>query len=253
MSIDSRSSPTEDPNGQREPPENHRRIGFVGPAGVGKTTIATVVANRLGERTALDVVGEATTRIERSPSAPAELGPLGIHWTVVDAPAGTAALERASETLDTAFVVATPGTLDRVARYERVADRIDLDVFLVVNRFEECHREELGAFDGPDLAEYFYEDETTLAGTVPEFAGWTTEALLLESLQPERMDGFEAMAALDGGHRSVVNVEVEDEAAALAVVRRFRDGGYAADFFRCNCRCHDGHVIARSRGASPND
>jgi hypothetical protein len=34
---------------------------------------------------------------------------------------------------------------------------------------------------------------------------------------------------------------------ALAVARLFRTKGYAADFFRCNCRCHDGHVLARAR------
>jgi hypothetical protein len=64
----------------------------------------------------------------------------------------------------------------------------------------------------------------------------------LESLQPERLDTAEAMAALVRGGRSIVTVDVESETSALAVTRSFRENGYAPDFFRCNCRCHDGHV-----------
>jgi len=96
-----------------------------------------------------------------------------------------------------------------------------------------------------------HEDDTVTAtmsdGKVPTLEEWTTEAILLESLQPERLDAAEAMAALERGHRAIINVEVESDASALAVARSFRENGYAADFFRCNCRCHDGHVLARVR------
>lgn len=148
-------------------------------------------------------------------------------------------------------MVATPETLDRVSAYERVAEDLGLDAFLVVNRFAERYRERLGNFDGLELAEYFHEDGAVAAtmsdGATPSPEDWTTEAVLLESLQPERMDLPEAMTALDRGHRPIVNVEVESEASALAAIRSFRQRGYAAGFFRCNCRCHDGHVVARAR------
>jgi hypothetical protein len=230
---------------------DRQRIGFVGPEGAGKTTVATQVADRLSERTDVAIVGEAATFFEQPSASPQNVGPLGVHWTVVDHSPGTDSLETAGGALDTVFVVVTPEMLDRVAAYERVIDQLNSDVFLVVNRFEERHRDRLRDFDGPELAEYFYEDDTVAAamsdGKVPTLEEWTTEAILLESLQPERLDATEAMAALERGHRSIVNVEVESDASALAVARSFRKKGYAADFFRCNCRCHDGHVLARVR------
>jgi hypothetical protein len=36
-------------------------------------------------------------------------------------------------------------------------------VFLVVTRFEERYRDRLRDFDGPELAEYFYEDSSVAA------------------------------------------------------------------------------------------
>jgi hypothetical protein len=210
-----------------------------------------MVADRLAERTDVAIVGEAATFFEQPSASPENVGPLGVHWTVVDHSPGTDSLETAGDALDTVFVVVTPAMLDRVPAYEHVIDQLDADVFLVVNRFEERHRDRLGDFDGPELAEYFYEDSTIAAamadGTVPRLDEWTTEAILLESLQPERLDTAEAMVALERGHRSMVNVEVGSDAAALAVARSFRENDHAADFFRCNCRCHDGHVLARVR------
>ena len=230
---------------------DRQRIGFVGPEGAGKTTVATMVADRLSNRTDIAIVGEAATFFEQPSASPENVGPLGVHWTVVDHSPGTDPLETAGDALDTVFVVVTPAMLDRVAAYKRVIDQFDSDVFLVVNRFEERYRDRLRALDGPELAEYFYEDDTVAAAisdeTVPTLEEWTTEAILLESLQPERLDTAEAMAALDRGHQSIVNVEVESDVSALAVARSFRENGYAADFFRCNCRCHDGHVLARAR------
>jgi hypothetical protein len=250
MSSEPKSSSTETPVEDQTLPADRQRIGFVGPEGAGKTTVAMMVADRLSERTDVAIVGEAATVFEQPSASPEKVGPLGIHWTVVDHSPGTDALETTGDTLDTVFVVVTPGMLDRVAAYERVVDQFDADVFLVVNRFEECHRNRLRNFDGPELAEYFYEDDTVAAamsdGTVPTLAKWTTEAILLESLQPERLDSTEAMAGLERGERSIVNVEVESDTSALAVTRLFRKKGYAADFFRCNCRCHDGHVLART-------
>jgi DNA polymerase III delta prime subunit len=237
--------------GQTESRSNRHRIAFVGPEDVGKTTVATMVANRLSERTSVEIAGEAATFFGEQPTAGGGVGPLGIHWTVQDHPAGPASLETVGGTLDTAFVVATPETLDRVAPYQRVADRLDLDVFLVVTRFEDSHRTRLGAFQGPELAEYFYENDTVSAaisaGKVPSLEDWTTEAILLESLQSERMDTAEAMAALASDRRRIVNVEVADESKARAVIRAFQRNGHAADFFECNCRCHEGHVVARAR------
>ena len=251
MSSGSKTAPTGTPTEDRTRHLDRQRIGFVGPEGAGKTTVATMVADRLSERTDVAVVGEAATFFEQPSASPENVGPLGIHWTVVDHSPGTDPLESTGDVLDTVFVVVTPGTLDRVAAYERVVDQLDSDVFLVVNRFKECYRDRLRDLGGPELAEYFYEDDTVAVamsdGKVPTLEEWTTEAILLESLQPERLDAAEAMAALERGHRSIVNVEIESDASALAVARSFRENGYTADFFRCNCRCHDGHVLARTR------
>jgi hypothetical protein len=210
-----------------------------------------MVADRLSDRTDVAIVGDAATFFQQPSTSPEIVGPLGIHWTVVDHSPGMDSLETAVDALDTVFVVVTPEMLDRVAAYERIIDQFDSDAFLVVNRFEEHHRDRLRDFDGPELAEYFYEDSSVAAamsdGTIPTLEEWTTEAILLESLQPERLGSAEAMTALKRGHRSIVNVEVESDASALAVARSFRENGYAADFFQCNCRCHDGHVIARAQ------
>jgi hypothetical protein len=251
MSSGSKTGPTEISIEDQTRHMDRQRISFVGPEGAGKTTVATMVANRLSERTDVTIVGEAATYFDQPSASPENVGPLGVHWTVVDHPPGTDSLETTGDALDTVFVVVTPAMLDRVAAYEHMIDKLDSDMFLVVNRFEERYRDRLSNIDGPELAEYFYEDDTVAAAisdeTVPKLEEWTTEAILLESLQPERLDTAEAMAALDRGHQSIVNVEVESDASALAVARSFRERGYAADFFRCNCRCHDGHVLARAR------
>jgi energy-coupling factor transporter ATP-binding protein EcfA2 len=251
MSSESKTPPTETPIESQTHHANRQRIGFVGPEGAGKTTVATMVADRLSERTDVAIVGEAATFFEQPSASPENVGPLGVHWTVVDHSPGTESLETTGDTLDTVFVVVMPEMLDRVAAYERVIDQLDSNMFLVVNRFEERYRDRLRDFNGPGLAEYFYEDDTVATamsdGTVPTLAEWTTEAILLESLQSERIDSAEAMAALERGERSIVNVEVKSDASAVAETRLFRANGYAADYFRCNCRCHDGHVLARVR------
>jgi len=246
MSFESRTPPADGVHEPSNPATDRRRIGFVGPEDVGKTTVAAMVAERLAERTTVEVLGEACALIDQPETSWTTPGELGVHWTVVDYPAGTDMIETTGSGLDTVFVVTTPETLDRVASYERVAARLGLDVFLVVNRFTESDRDRLKAFDGPEIAEYFYDDEAVSAGDVPTRDDWTTEAILLESLQPERLSAPEAIAALGGGRRDVVNVEVESEAAGIGLIRLFRRNGYAADFFRCNCRCHTGHVLARA-------
>ncbi|WP_277543358.1 hypothetical protein [Haloarcula laminariae] len=245
MSFESQTPPTEGTSGPRAPATDHHRIGFVGPDNAGKTTVAAMVAERLTERTVVEVVGEAGTVVDQSETSSDALGELATQWTVVDYRAGTDSVESAAGTVDTLFVVTTPETLDRVASYERVAARLGLDVFLVVNRFTESDRDRLKSFDGPEIAEYFYDDETVSAGELPTLEERTTEAILLESLQPERLSAPEAIAALGSGRRDVVNVEVKNEAEAIGLIRLLRRNGYAADFFRCNCRCHDGHVLAR--------
>jgi hypothetical protein len=245
MSFESQTPATT--NEPRTPATDRRRIGFVGPKGAGKTTVASMVAERLAERTVVEAAGEAGAVVDQSGVSRDALGELGVQWTVVDYPAGPNAVESAAGTVDTLFVVTTPETLDRVASYERVAARLDLDVFLVVNRFNDADRDRLKSFDGPEVAEYFYDDEAVSAGELPTLDGWTTEAILLESLQSERLSAPEAIAALGSGRRDVVNVEVESKAAGIGLIRLLRRNGYAADFFRCNCQCHDGHVIARYR------
>lgn len=246
MSFESETPSEGGTSGLEAPTTNSHRIGFVGPEGTGKTTVAAMVAARLSEWTTVKVAGEAGTVVDEPEASRETLGELGVHWTVVDYPAGTEPVSTGSD-LDTVFVVATPETLDRVAPYERVASRLGLDVFLVVNRFAESHRDRLKAFDGPEIAEYFYEDETVSAGDVPTCEEWTTEAILLESLQSERTSAPEAIAALGSGRRNVANVEVGSVASAIGLIRLLRRNGYAADFFRCNCQCHDGHVLVRAR------
>lgn len=224
-----------------------QRIAFVGPPESGRTTIATLVADRLDERTDVAVTGEAAAFFE-APNRRPRSDALGFEWTVVDAPPGTNALAERSGELDATFVVVTPDDLEAVEAYRKLAERTDTDVFVVVNRFTEADRERLRAFEGPELAEYFYEDETIRAamanGGVPLLEEWTVEALLIESLQPERLAPDAAVEALEAGRRSVVNVEVADRADADSLIERFEAAGYRAAYFECNCRCHDGHVLA---------
>ena len=227
------------------------RIGFFGERGVGKTTVSVLVADRLSDRGRIAVSGEASTVVDDRPTRrrPARTG-LETEWAIRDADAGLEPFERTSDELDTAFVVATSETLDSVSAYERVADRTDTDLFLVVTRFTEADREAVREFDGPELAEYFYEDEgidaAMAAGEAPSLEEWTVEAILIESLQPERFEFDAALDALETGTRSIVNVEVDERTVGAGIVRTFRSRGFLADFFDCNCRCHDGHVIARS-------
>lgn len=251
MSSGHESPRTVDADTQSQISRDHQRIGFVGPSGVGKTTVATLVANRLAERTAVEITGDTAAFFDHSSVSGTDLGPLGVRWGVVDCDAGTDALTSSGDALDTVFIVVTPERLDQVAPYEQLSDRLGLDTYLVVNHFEEDDRDRLVAFDGPDFAEYVYEDERIAAsmstGEILTLDEWTMETIPLEALQSERMELTEAIGALDSGRRSVVNVEVESEASSIGVARAFRRHGYAADFFRCNCRCHDGHVIARTR------
>ncbi|MEM4781488.1 MAG: hypothetical protein QXG03_08025 [Halalkalicoccus sp.] len=236
-----------------EPPEtiDEQVIGFAGEPGAGRTTVATLVADRLAERSAVAVEGEAARVIGPAPEPDREATDgLDIDWTVADLPAGPEALAARADALDTAFVVATPGGLDEVRRYERVAARFDLDAFLVVTRVTEADRDRLRAYEGLDLAEYFHEDEgieaAMAAGEIPALSEWTVEAVLIESLQPERLDREAALAALDDGRRSVVNVEVADRRRVPDLLAAFEAAGHRGAYFRCNCRCHDGHVLARS-------
>ncbi|MBP1923876.1 hypothetical protein J2751_002922 [Halorubrum alkaliphilum] len=227
------------------------RIGFFGERGVGKTTVSVLVADRLSDRGRVVVSGEASNVVDDRPTGrrPARAG-LETEWAIRDADVGVEPFERSSDEVDTAFVVATPETLGSVSAYERVADRTDTDLFLIVTRFTEADREAIREFDGPELAEYFYEDEgidaALAAGEAPSLEEWTVEAILVESLQPERFEFDTALDALETGTRSIVNVEVGEEVAVAGIVRTFRSRGFLADFFDCNCRCHDGHVIARS-------
>ncbi|MFC4247803.1 ATP-binding protein [Natribaculum luteum] len=228
--------------------ETHH-IAFVGDPGVGKTTIAALVTARLAERTRVQVTGEATQLVtDRDVTTD---GALGVEWTVEDCPSGTKAIGSRAERLDTVFVVATPQTLERVVRYERVASRHDVDWFLLVNRFRESARDRLRTVDGPELAEYFYDDEEISSaiadGRVPVLSDWTVEAILIEAIQPDRQGAERALEALERGEQSIVDVEVEKRGDAAPLIDSFETAGYSAAYFECNCRCHDGHVLARRR------
>ena len=220
-------------------------VGLVGDSGDGKTTVATLLADRLRERSTVRLHGEATTFIEDSYRP----GRLGIEWTVIDCTPGPAALAARAENLDTAFVVTTPDDLGRVAAYEQIAAEHDLDCFVVINRFTEDTRGQLQDFEGPELAEYFYENESIsdamVDGNPPALEDWSVEAILVEALQPERIDKNTAVASLENGDRQVVNIEVDSSEHGRSLVEEFEDDGYLAAYFQCNCCCHEGHVIAR--------
>ena len=222
------------------------RIGLVGDTGVGKTTVATLVAARLAERTDVTVTGDAAEFVAASASAD---DALGIAWTIDDCPPGVEAIDARVDRLDTVFVVATPETLDSVERYARRARYHNVDCFLIVNRFRESARDDLRAFDGPTIAEHVCESaDVSVAmadGQIPIFPEWTVEAVLIEALQPDRQPAEAALGALSNGTRSVVNVEVDDRDDAASLLDEFDTAGFPAAYFGCNCRCHDGHVLAR--------
>ncbi|MXV62013.1 ATP-binding protein [Natronorubrum sp. JWXQ-INN-674] len=224
-----------------------RRIAFAGDPNVGKTTVAALVAARLAERTRVEVTGEAT---ELVPSREASTDDaLGIEWAVEDCPPGVEAIGARAERLDTVFVVTTPETLESALRYERCASQHDVECFLVVNRFDELARDRLRTFDGPTLAEYFYEKErisTAIGnGCVPELSARAVEAILIEALQSERQEPKRALEALERGNQSIVNTELEDREKADSLIDSFGAAGYTAAYFECNCHNHDGHVLAR--------
>ena len=236
---------------QLAPNASTHKIGFVGESDAGKTTVATLVADRLSDRTQVAVLGEAGQIVDNTPTQQLDSSPeREIEWTVVDAAAGTESFEQWTNVLDTAFIIATPDTLDTVSAYVEIANRANIDLFLIVTRFSDADREQLRSFDGPTLAEYFYEDETITtamnAGEVPTIEDWTVEAILIEALQSERLDPDAALNALETRQRSVVNVEVSDRQQAETLIETFESAGHRAAYYRCNCRCHDGHVIART-------
>jgi hypothetical protein len=174
---------------------------------------------------------------------------LGIEWTVEDCAPGVDTLDERADRLDTVFVVATPKTLDSVEAYVDCARHHGVDCFLIVNRFQESARDQLRAFEGPEIAEYIYDDADVsaaiTAGRVPTLPERTVEAILIEALQPERQSAEQAVTALERGERSIVNVEVESRTTAESLRDMFETAGFPAAYFGCNCRCHDGHVLAR--------
>lgn len=222
------------------------RIGFVGDSGVGKTTVATLVTARLAERTGVTATGDTAQIVDHCTHRD---DALGIEWTVDDCAPGVDALDARADKLDTVFIVATPETLDSVESYADRAHHHGVDCFLVVNRFQESARDQLRAFGGPEIAEHIYHNANVsaaiTAGRVPTLPERTVEAILIEALQPERQSAEQAVAALESGERSIVNVEAESRNTAESVLDTFETVGFLTAYFACNCRCHDGHVLAR--------
>lgn len=227
-----------------------RRIGFFGAHRSGKTTVATLVAGRLADRTHVSVLGSAGAFVDsESDRGTPDRSGLDIEWTVVDADAGPEPFDRCVGSLDTAFVVATPDTLDTVSAYEEITTGYDTDLFLIVTRMRQADRELIRAFDGPEVAEYVYEDaaipRAMEAGEIPTLEDRTVEAVLIEALQPDRLEPDAALDALETRRRSVVNVEVTDRSQADAVMNMFENAGHLTAYYGCNCTYHDGHVLAR--------
>lgn len=223
-----------------------RKIGFVGDSGVGKTMVATVVAARIREEAAFAVHGEAS-EIVSPETRTVESGVID-SWVVYDASAGPKGFTEIADEMDVAFVVATPERLDSVRAYEAIASATDTDLFSVINRFSEDDRERLRAFEGPSLAEYFFEREaireTLVGGNVPQMEEWSVDAILIAALQPEPYEFEDGLAALKCGDQQIVNVEVADSDAAKGALDGFVARGYRAAYYECNCRCHEGHVLA---------
>jgi hypothetical protein len=67
---------------------------------------------------------------------------------------------------------------------------------------------------------------------------------LIEALQPERTEQDAALEALETGSQQIVNVEMTDKKRGNALIELFETAGYDTAYFQCNCRCHDGHVLA---------
>ena len=224
------------------------RIGFVGDAGVGKTTVASLVAARLVERASVTVTGEAAEIVSTADASSADNN-LGISWTIDDCPSGVEAIDARFDRLDTVFVVVTPETLDTVARYANRARSYDVDCMLVVNRFRKSAKDSLQALEGPTIAEYVHDDADISAAMdgrqLPVLPERTVEAILVEALQPDRQSAKAAVEALASGTRSTVNVEVVDRDDIVSLLDTFEEAGFPAAYFDCNCCCHDGHVLAR--------
>ncbi len=223
-----------------------RQIAFVGDSGVGTTTVTTLVAARLAERTGVTVTGDATRLVEGSDH---NSNALGIEWTVHDCVSSVDAIDTEANQLNTVFVVVTPETLESYQPYFKRASEHGINCFLVVNRFRDSARNRIQAFEGPEIAEYVYENaeiSTAISdGRIPVGLDRTVEAILIEALQPERLAAGKAVAALEAGRRSVVNVEVGEASEADAIFDSFDAAGFPSAYFDCNCCCHDGHIIAR--------
>jgi len=74
-------------------------------------------------------------------------------------------------------------------------------------------------------------------------------AIPIEALQPERQNAEQTQETLDRGERSIANVEVNDRPDAGSLINSAETTGYSTGYFDYNCRCHDGHVLARRHWA----
>ncbi len=225
------------------------RVAFVGDPDAGRTTLAALFAGRLAERgdARLRVIGEAASLVDDGVTAGTGLVPT---WTVRDADAGPGALADLAGRVETAFLVVTPEGVAGIEAYERAAERLGVDLAIVGNRFRRGEIDPLREHEGAPVSEYV-PPEPGIAGAMArgegaKLADRTIERLAVDALADEAADRDGALETLDAGTDRTLDVEVETETEGRRLVRTIRERGHDAGYYRCNCRCHAGHALARS-------
>ena len=241
MSVRSQAGPTALPDAAVE-------VAFVGDPGAGRTTLAALFADRLTERgdARVRVTGEAADLVD---DGDPDTDPVSA-WTVRDAEAGPAAIADLVGRVGTAFLVVTPDGLDEIGAYERAAERAGVDLAIVGNRFSKEEIDPLREHEGAPVSEYVPPEpgiaRAMARGEGPRLADRTIERLAVDALAEETVDREAALGALDAGIDRTLDVEVGTDDEGRRLVTTIRERGHHAGYYRCNCRCHAGHVLARS-------